>query len=112
MQARMGHSGHCILGSVLSHTRRSDPLKKREENSVGHFGQIRLWTSFESSPVSVNLNFISDWTSNFVEFQNNSGDAGRHLVLASPFFLIDPQQIRSGRIITSRTFLTLLYTKS
>ena len=29
--------------------------KKREENSMGHFGQIRLWTSFESSPVSVNL---------------------------------------------------------
>ena len=28
-------------------------VKKRKENSVSTFGRIRLWTSFESSPVSV-----------------------------------------------------------
>ena len=32
----------------------SDASEKREENSVSTFGQIRLWTSFEFSPVSVN----------------------------------------------------------
>ena len=42
-----------IFDSVLSHTRRSDASKKREENSVSSFGRFRLCTSFESSPVSV-----------------------------------------------------------
>ena len=45
--------GQCIFGSALSHTHRSDPLEKKEKKKRGHFGQIRLWTSFESSPVSV-----------------------------------------------------------
>ena len=42
-----------ISDSVLSHTRRLDASEKREENSVPTFGRFRLWTSFESSPVSV-----------------------------------------------------------
>ena len=44
----------CIFDSALSCTRRSDASEKSEENSVSTFGQIRLWTSFETSPVSVN----------------------------------------------------------
>ena len=44
-----------IFDSALSHTRRSDVSKKREENSVSTFGRFRLWTSFESSPVSVKV---------------------------------------------------------
>ena len=43
-----------IFDSALSHTRRSDASEKKEENSVSTFGRFRLWTSFESSPVSVN----------------------------------------------------------
>ena len=39
-----------IVDSALSPTRRSDASKK----SVPTFGRFRLWTSFESSPVSVN----------------------------------------------------------
>ena len=42
-----------IFDSALSHTRRSDASKNRKENSVSTFGRFRLWTSFESSPVSV-----------------------------------------------------------
>ena len=42
-----------IFDSALSHTRRSDASEKREKNSVSTFGRFRLWTSFESSPVSV-----------------------------------------------------------
>ena len=41
-----------FFDSTLSHTRRSDASEKREENSVSFFGRFRLWTSFESSPVS------------------------------------------------------------
>ena len=40
----------CIFDSALSHTRRSDAS---EEKVVSTFGRFRLWTSFESSPVSV-----------------------------------------------------------
>ena len=36
---------------LVARTRR----KQREENSVSTFGRFRLWTSFESSPLSVNL---------------------------------------------------------
>ena len=43
-----------IFDSLLSHTRRSDLSEKREENSVSTYGRNRLWTSFESSPASVN----------------------------------------------------------
>ena len=43
-----------IFDSALSHTRRSDASEKTEENSVSTFGRFRLWTSFESPPVSVN----------------------------------------------------------
>ena len=43
-----------IFDAALSHTRRSDASEKREENSVSTFENFRLWTSFESSPVSVN----------------------------------------------------------
>ena len=32
--------------------------RKKEENSVSTFGRFRLWTSFESSPVSVNYKFL------------------------------------------------------
>ena len=46
-----------IVDSALSHTRRSDASEK-EENSVSTFGPFRLWTSFESSPVSVNNDFL------------------------------------------------------
>ena len=42
-----------IFDSALSHTRRPDASEKREENSVSTFERFRLWTSFESSPVSV-----------------------------------------------------------
>ena len=44
-----------IFDSALSHTRRSNASKKREENSVSTFERFRLWTSFEFSLVSVNL---------------------------------------------------------
>ena len=44
-----------IFDSALSHTRRSDASEKREENSVSTFERFHLWTSFESSPVSVNI---------------------------------------------------------
>ena len=47
-----------IFDSVLSHTRRSDASEKREKNSVSIFGQFSLWTSFESSPVSVKYKFL------------------------------------------------------
>ena len=40
-----------IFDSALSHTRRSDA----SENSGSTFGRFRLWTSFESSHVSVKL---------------------------------------------------------
>ena len=50
-----------IFDSALSHTRRSDASKKREENSVSTFGRFRLWTSFESSPVSVNDQVLKPW---------------------------------------------------
>ena len=39
----------------MTHTRRSDASEKKEENTVSTFGRFRLLTSFESSPVSVNL---------------------------------------------------------
>ena len=42
-----------IFDSALSHTRSLDASEKREENSVSTFGRFRLWTIFESSPVSV-----------------------------------------------------------
>ena len=42
-----------IFDSALSLTRCSDALEKREENSVSTFGRFRLWTSFESSAVTV-----------------------------------------------------------
>ena len=48
-----------IFDSVLSHTRRSDALEKKEENSVSTFGRFRLWTSLESPPVSVDRLFNS-----------------------------------------------------
>ena len=44
-----------IFDSALSHTRRSDVSEKKEENSVSTFGRFRLWTSFESSPVSLTV---------------------------------------------------------
>ena len=44
-----------IFDSVLSHTHRSDASEKKEENSVTTFGRFRMWTSLESSPVSVKL---------------------------------------------------------
>ena len=48
-----------IFDLVLSHTRRSDASEKREENTVSTFGRFRLWTSFESSSVSVNFKTFS-----------------------------------------------------
>ena len=42
-----------IYESALSHTLRSDASEKREEKSVSTFERFRLWTSLESSPVSV-----------------------------------------------------------
>ena len=45
-----------IFDPALSDTRRSNASEKREENSVSTFRRFRLWTSFESSPVSVNPN--------------------------------------------------------
>ena len=52
-----------IFDSALSHTRRSDASEKKEENSVSTFGRFRMWTSFESSPVSVNnkIYFKDQW---------------------------------------------------
>ena len=44
-----------IFDLALSQSRRSNASEKKEENSVSIFGQFRLWTSFESSPVSVNV---------------------------------------------------------
>ena len=42
-----------IFDSALSHTRLLNASEKREEKSVSTFGRFGLWTSFESSPVSV-----------------------------------------------------------
>ena len=42
----------CIFDSALSHTRRSDASKKKKI-FASTYDQICLWTSFESSPVSV-----------------------------------------------------------
>ena len=42
-----------IFDSALSHTRRLDASEIRVENDVSTFGRFRLWTSPESSPVSV-----------------------------------------------------------
>ena len=60
---RLGAESYSSLGRVG---------KKGEENSVSTFGRFRLWTSFESSPVSVkdSQTKISDlsntkWTANF-----------------------------------------------
>ena len=50
-----------IFDSALSHTRRSEALEKRGENSVSTLVQIRLWTSFESPPVSVNKKLSRPW---------------------------------------------------
>ena len=60
-----------IFDSALSHTRRSDASEKREENSVSTFGRFRLWTSFESSPVSVKsvLEMILMTLSEFSKFR-------------------------------------------
>ena len=44
-----------IFDSALSHTRRSDASEKKEVNSASSFERFRLWTSFESSPVSVKI---------------------------------------------------------
>ena len=48
-----------IFDSALSHTRRSARRKKREKILASTFGRFRLWTSFKSSAVSVNLYNIS-----------------------------------------------------
>ena len=53
-----------IFDSVLSHTRRSDASEKRDEKSVSTFGRFRLWTTFESSPVSVDKNVSSYFSRN------------------------------------------------
>ena len=47
-----------IFDSALSHTRRSEASKKKEESSVSTFGRSRLWASFKSSPVSFNQNLF------------------------------------------------------
>ena len=51
-----------IFDPVLSHTRRSDASeKKRRKILASTFGRFRLWTSFESSRVSVkteNVKFL------------------------------------------------------
>ena len=57
-----------IFESALSHTRRSDASEKRVEKSVSTFERFRLWTSFESLPVSVNLAMISD--ANYLTFSD------------------------------------------
>ena len=49
-----------IFDSALSHTRRSDAAEKREENCVSTFGRFRLWTNFESSPVSIKKRIFLD----------------------------------------------------
>ena len=54
-----------IFDSALSHTRRSHASEKRQENSVSNFGRFRLWTSFESSPVSGNLPLFMDLYNKF-----------------------------------------------
>ena len=52
-----------IFYSALSRTRRSDASKK-QENSVSTFWPFRMWTSLESSPVSVNELTIGLLTAN------------------------------------------------
>ena len=44
-----------IFDSVLSHTRRSDVSEKKKKILASIFERFRLWTSLESSPVSVKL---------------------------------------------------------
>ena len=38
------------------------------------FDQIRLWTSFESSPVSVKIDQINDCSGPVIEFSGSTGD--------------------------------------
>ena len=70
----MSQRVQCNFDAALSHTRRSDAAeKKQEENSLHTLDQIRLWTIFESSPVSVKIKksikvhfrAYSFWSSNF-----------------------------------------------
>ena len=42
-----------IFDSSLSHTPRSDTSEKKTKILSSNFGRFRMWTSFESSPVSV-----------------------------------------------------------
>ena len=42
-----------IFDAALSHTRRSDASEKKQKILASTFERFRLWTSFESSPVSV-----------------------------------------------------------
>ena len=44
-----------VFDSVLSHTRRSDASEKKEKILASTFGRFRLWTRFESSPVSIKI---------------------------------------------------------
>ena len=60
-----------IFDSALSHSRRSDASEKIEENSVSTFGRFRLWTSFQSSHLSVNQS-RQGGTNVPPDFQNSS----------------------------------------
>ena len=60
---RLGAESYSSLGRVG---------KKMKKILASTFGQIRLWTSFESSPVSVNLYFSWPVTSLVTHFPNTS----------------------------------------
>ena len=62
-----------ISDSALSHTRRSNASKKEKKILASTFGRFRLWTSFESSPVSVKAFNLRD------NFQNSGNLISRHL---------------------------------
>ena len=44
-----------IFDSAMSHTRLLDAFEKKRRKSVSICGRFRLWTSFESSPVTVKI---------------------------------------------------------
>ena len=75
-----------IFDSALSHTRRSDASEKREENSVSTFGRFRLWTSFESSLVSVNNWLFS------LQFEDQENELNNIIVKFCQIFLNCPRR--------------------
>ena len=74
-----------IFDSAMSHTRRSHASEESEEKSVSTFGRFRLWTSLESSPVSVKsvLEMIFMTHSEFSKFRTPTVNSSCVVVIIS-----------------------------